>query len=243
MRSLTLTRSHKTYLYISSVLIISALIVWFTLQYQLDQKIQFLAGIPLVGALLSLLVQIFRDQAAHERELLLQNAQNQFVLGASSHMANVAFDKHAAFSEQYVKEAQSALYTLFIKGPTKEPLKHAVELNAIRNNFVVWLTDNVENDLNQFESALKLIGANSGYLEDMQGSDKEGQERLKAMNEMYNTFAKVMGLEEWRGEKLTDELAIASLVRKLRCLVGAEELTKMRSTLIMKAANGSKNEN
>jgi len=97
--------------------------------------------------------------------------------------------------------------------------------------------------LNQFESALKLIGANKGYLDAMQGSDQEGHERQKAMNEMFNTFAKVMGLPEWRGEKLTDELAIASLVRKLRRLVGTEELTKMRSTLIMKAANESRNDN
>lgn len=190
-----------------------------------------------------MLVQILRDQAAHERELLLQNAQNQFVLGASSHMANVAFDKHATFSEQYVREAQSALKTLFHIGTTVKALDHADNLYNIRNEFVVWLTEDVESNLNEFESALKLIGANQGYLNAMQGSDKEGPERQKAMDEMYNTFAKVIGLPEWKGEKLTDELAIASLVRKLRCLVGTEELTKMRRTLIMKAAIESKNDN
>ncbi len=58
------------------------------------ELIQQLASVPLVGSLVVALVQVLRDQARHERETTLQEYQNRFALGASSHMADVAFDKH-----------------------------------------------------------------------------------------------------------------------------------------------------
>lgn len=234
-----MTHKQRTYLGIIGVFLVSATVV------ALSKDISFLQGlaaIPLVGSLVSLLVQFLRDEAAHQRTLLLQDAQNQFILGASSHMANVAFDKHAEFSEDYVEEAQKALVTLLREGPSEEVLKHASTLYQIRNEYIVWLTPEVEDSLDPFEAALRTIGANAGYVKAIREQPGEGEARQKAINEMYNTFAKVMGFHEWQGKKLTNELAVTALVRKLRSVLGTEELTRMRGAIVKKAASGLRTE-
>ncbi len=231
-----MTQRHKTYFGIGGIFVISGAIFAVA---RPEGLLQLLAGLPLVGSLFGLLVQILRDQAAHERAMLIQDAQNQFVLGASSHMANIAFDKHVAFSEAYVEEAQKSLCTLLRLGPTdEEVLKHTRNLCNIRNQFIVWLTDDVEAGIEPFETALRSIGANAGYVKAIDGETKEGEERQKALTSMYNTFAKIMAFPEWQGEKLTDELAIKTLVKKLRRVLGTEELTKMRGALVAKAVGG-----
>ncbi len=139
--------------------------------------IQFLASIPLVGSLIAALVQILRDQAAHERAMLVLAEQNRFSLGASSHMANVAFDKHVEFSEEYAKEVHKALTTLFREGPTPEVLRHTGALYALQQKYAVWLTPKVERDLETFESALRRIGANAGYVRDAPSAE-DRQQRL-----------------------------------------------------------------
>jgi hypothetical protein len=52
---------------------------------------------PGVTALLAALFQLMRDEADYEKRLEAQRREFQFTLGAASHMANAAFDKHADF--------------------------------------------------------------------------------------------------------------------------------------------------
>ncbi len=52
---------------------------------------------------------------------------------------------------------------------------------------------------------------------------------------MYRTFAEVMGFEEWQGEQLTDNLAVSIMIRRLRAILGTEELTEMRSAIVSNA--------
>ena len=193
--------------------------------------IQFLAGIPLVGSLVAALVQILRDQAAHERAMLILAEQNRFSLGASSHMASVAFDKHVQFSEEYAEEVHKALTTLFREGPTPEVLQHTGALYRLQQKYAVWLTSELEKDLETFESALRRIGANAGYVY----GTSSGEHRQQKLDAMYQTFAQVMGFEEWQGQPLTDELAVSMLIRRLRAILGTEELTEMRSAIVAKA--------
>ncbi len=193
--------------------------------------IQFLAGIPLVASLVAALVQILRDQAAHERAMLILAEQNRFSLGASSHMANVAFDKHVQFSEEYAEEVHKALTTLFREGPTPEVLQHTGALYTLQQKYAVWLTSKVETELETFESALRRIGANAGYVRDAPSAE----DRQQRLNAMYRTFAEVMGFEEWQGEQLTDDLAVSMMIRRLRAILGTEELTEMRSAIVSKA--------
>jgi hypothetical protein len=185
-----------------------------------------------------MLVQVLRDQAAHERKLLIVAEKNRFALGTSSHMANVAFDKHVLFSEEYVEEAHKALTTLFRKGPTDEVLQHTDTLYLLRQKHAVWLTSKVEKDLEKFESSLREIGAWAGYV----SAAPHAEDRQQKLNEMYRTFAKVMGFSEWGGETLTDELTLSMLVRQLRSVLGIEELTELRTAVTSKAIAELKSE-
>ena len=46
---------------------------------------------------------------AHQNSVLLGEMQNAFSLGATSHMAAVAFDKHIEFCEEYVAAVSNVL--------------------------------------------------------------------------------------------------------------------------------------
>jgi len=223
-----LSRTQRTYSAFAAIFTVSLAFYYWNPG---DAAIQFLAGIPLVGTLIAALIQILRDQAAHERAMLVLAAQNRFSLGASSHMANVAFDKHVQFSEEYAEKVFKTLSTLFKKGPTQEVLQHTGNLYTLQQKYAVWLTSRVEKDLETFESALRRIGASAGYIRD----DPSAEDRQQRLDEMYQTFAEVMGFEKWQGEQLTDELAISMMIRRLRKILGTEELTEMRSAIVSKA--------
>ncbi|MDI1302670.1 MAG: hypothetical protein PSX71_12250 [bacterium] len=227
-----MNRSQHTYLGIAAVCALSgAMVLWLPS----GELIQIIAAVPLVGSLVAALLQILRDQAAHDRQMLIQDSQNRFSLGATSHMANVAFDKHVNFSEEYVAEVHKTLRTLFQEGPTEEVFKHTAALYSTQQKFAVWLTPQIETDLELFESALRNIGANAGYIRNTANTIGR-QERVA---EMYKTFASVMGSKwmgtEWNGEKLTEELAITMVIRRLRSILGTEELTAIRTALLSKA--------
>lgn len=223
-----MSRSQKTYSAFAAIFTVSLAFYYWNPG---DAAIQFLASIPLVGTLIAALFKILHDQVAHERAMLALAAQNHFSLGASSHMANVAFDKHVQFSEEYAEEVFKTLSTLFKKGPTQEVLQHTSNLYTLQQKYAVWLTSRVEKDLETFESALRRIGANAGYIRD----DPSAEDRQQRLGEMYQTFAEVMGFEKWQGEQLTDELAISMMIRRLRKILGTEELTEMRSAIVSKA--------
>lgn len=201
-----------------------------------------LATLPAVGAALGALFQLFRDQLAHDRALLLQEAQNSFSVGATSHMANVAFDKYTLFCEEYIQEIYKALLTLFREGPTPEVIRHANALYMLQQKYAVWLTTKLERDLEVFESALRRIGANAQYINSSPGAE----DREQRITTMYKTFADVMGAErmgsnEWDGKKLTEELAVSIVIRRLRAILGTEEFTEMRAAIVSKAISGLRN--
>jgi hypothetical protein len=77
------------------------------------QVFQNLATLPGMGGLLGALFFIFRDWRAHDRALLIQDAGHRFEIGATSHMANTAFDKHVKFCEEYDKAMQETIDHLF----------------------------------------------------------------------------------------------------------------------------------
>ena len=224
--------------YIGLAIVFSLSLCAFFLVPANREFLETLAGIPLVGALIGALYQLARDQAAHERQLLIAEAGNRFVLGASSHMANVAFDKHVAFCEEYMKEAQDALTTLIRKGPSEEILKHASALYDIRRRCAVWLTAQLEKELEPFEAALREIGASAGYVEATRLDPASSEARKQHIGSMFLTFAKVMAFKEWNGQELSEELAVSAVTRRLRTILGVEELTKLRSSIIVQAIAG-----
>jgi hypothetical protein len=204
------------------------------------ELIQQLAAVPLVGSLVAALLQTLRDQAAHERQLIIQASEHRFAIGASSHMADVAFDKHVLFCEEYVHEVFAALDTLFREGPTEKVLPHAATLFQIRRKHAVWLTNSLDSDLQKFEGALRKIGASDWYLRNAE----RAEDRQQKIDEMYKTFADVLGQQnmgpEWQGQPLSADLAIATVIQGLRRVLGTEELTELRSALVHSALIGVK---
>ncbi len=228
-----MTRDQFTYRSLAAVFVISLAIVIFGTR----EIIQDLAGIPLVVSLVAVLYQIMRDQITHDRALLAMDHQNRFALGASSHMANVAFDKHVEFCEEYVREALEALHTIFRAGPTKDVLKHATKLHSVREKYAVWVTSKIEEDLQPFETALGQLGVSAGYVDSTTGNPS-AQQRKQHIDRMYKILAKITDSKEWDGQELTDELAVSTQIRQLRAILGIEELNEMRQTLVAKAAKG-----
>ena len=50
----------------------------------------------------------------------------------TSHMANIAFNRHVDFCEQYIARMQKGLSDMFITGPTMDAIVIASELSDIR---------------------------------------------------------------------------------------------------------------
>jgi hypothetical protein len=106
----------------------------------------------LAAGLISFLVE--RKKAQQSREL--QETQNAFSVGATSHMATVAFDKHIGFCEEYVAEMYRALHTLVQDEGRKKPLDPR-GFSRIRQKWALWLTHEIEDKLDQFELKITQI--------------------------------------------------------------------------------------
>jgi hypothetical protein len=191
-----------------------------------------LAGIPAITALFGALFQLGRDSIAHDRALRLEDARNRFTVGATSHMANVAFDKHVAFCEEYVAEMFKALETLFRKGPHADALKHATYLFIVRNKWAVWLTPEIEKELDVFEGAIRTMGASAWLVNQIPGE----QESIKRM---FLEFAKILGpkrgIPHWGGEVVSEEYAIDTILASLRKVLGINDLARLRGELVSQA--------
>src|SRR6266404_9977885 len=120
--------SKRTYLALSVVAVIS--VVWYFLLP--PGAMQNIATIPGIGALCAALFLILRDRVAHERAMFTLDVQNSFAIGAMSHLANITFDKHVSFCEEYVAEMFNTLDTMFKRGPHRDVLQHAGTLFTIR---------------------------------------------------------------------------------------------------------------
>jgi hypothetical protein len=105
-------------------------------------------------------------------------------------MANVAFDKHVQFCEEYTAEVYRALQFLFKRGPHANVLQNANALMDLRTKWSVWLTPDIESQLEKFEGALRKIGANAWLLGELRADENRGE----AIRDAYRTFAEVMGL-------------------------------------------------
>ena len=192
------------------------------------ETVRAIAAVPAIGSLFGALFQIARDRIAHERSLLILESQNSFSIGATSHMAGIAFDKYSEFCEEYVREMYEALTTLTREGPRKSALTHGDNLIKIRRKWAVWLTPAMDEALWHFEKALRTIGVDAHILETAPGSGEY-------IAEMYSTFARVIGLEKWEGEQLTDELTVTAVINQLRRILGTEELSRLRAELVTRA--------
>jgi hypothetical protein len=129
--------------------------------------------------------------------------QNAFSMGATSHMATVAFDKYVGFCEEYVEAMSNVLYSVIQAGATEKSLD-ATDLSRIRKKWALWLTDDIERKLDEFEHRITRIGSEAPVFD------------------LY-------------GAHVSIESSIKSVIGDLRKVLATEELTALRSELVIRS--------
>ncbi|MDD3101760.1 MAG: hypothetical protein PHE59_01265 [Patescibacteria group bacterium] len=180
---------------------------------------------PGIVALLSVLYQLWRDERAHERVIELQNKQQDFILGTASHMADVVYNKHVEFCEEYIDRVQEGFQELLRDGVSKNALIIGGDLIKIRQKHSAWLTQEIEKNLKPFEQALIKIGAKEGFLQDTRLLP--GEERKKIVDEVYRSFGLVLGHETPMSKEEAD-MKIDTVIEKIREILGINILTDLR---------------
>ncbi len=132
--------------------------------------------------------------------------QNAFSMGATSHMATVAFDKYVCFCEEYVEAMSNVLYALIQEEAKKKPLD-ARALSKIRQKWALWLTDDIERKLDQFERDIAKIGSDAQVL-DANGAPVSNELSIKIV---VAALREVLATEELTA--LRKELVLRSLKR------------------------------
>jgi hypothetical protein len=188
---------------------------------------------PGILGLLGILYQLMRDEASFERNLKIQNQQQIFGLGASSHMANKVFDKHVEFCEKYLAEVNSIAIKLFREGPTKEAVNLANGLYTLKLEYVAWLTDDINDSLFPFEQALRKLGASQGFIDSTINDQRYSGERQKRITQVHEDYLKILNIS--KGKEPEPNMAIESIVRKARSILDLDELVWLRKQIIIQA--------
>lgn len=198
-----------------------------------------IASLPGIAGLAAALFQLIRDHAAHQRNLQIQQEQQLFNLGATSHMANSVFDKHVEFCEKYLEEVHQTVVTLTKEGPTKVALEHAGNLYTLRIEYTAWITPEMDEKLMPFEKAIRNIGAKLGLVDALSGAEGRDEARTKALEEMYDVFSNLMGIGE---VKVKDEDAtVVEVKNRVREILQVNELVSIREYLINRASSATAN--
>jgi hypothetical protein len=160
-----------------------------------------LSGSAISGSLAAGLINFLVERKKAQQSKELQETQNTFSVGATSHMAIVAFDKHIGFCEEYVKEMSEALNTLI-----QEEALDAGRFSRIRQKWALWLTHEMENELDQFEH--KITADGWWVFEEDSGAPVSNESGIKTV---IAYLREVLGTEELTA--LRNELVIRSSTR------------------------------
>jgi hypothetical protein len=196
-----------------------------------------IASLPSVAGLAAALFQLVRDHAAHQRNLEIQQEQQLFNLGATSHMANSVFDKHIEFCEKYLAEVHQTVLTLTKEGPTKEVLGHAGNLSSLRVEYTAWITPDMEEKLMPFEKAIRKIGVKSHLVDAISGEKSRDKTRIKAIEDMYDIFSNLMGMDEVKVKN--EDATVFEVKNQVREILQVNELVLIREYLINRASSAT----
>jgi hypothetical protein len=222
----------KTYIGLAGVFIAS---FFMTVLLPIPELFKGIATMPVVGALIGAIYQIFRDQAAHEKQLELLRRKQIFDLALTSHMANTAFDKHVQFCENYMKEVHETLKTLIREGSTTQALDHAKNLYAMRREYAAWITAEIGDQLGRFEELLQRIGTHAEYGEKWIGNPNESKRSGHAYLEADKLLEGLLGELLGKKSESNENLTIEKVKSQLRHILGIEELTRIREWVVSQA--------
>jgi len=192
--------------------------------------IRDLAAVPAIGSLLAFLFTLLREHIAHDRAIFLQQLQSSSTIGATSHMATVAFDKHVAFAEEYFNAALEAVGTLMKAGPIIGALDLARKLSVTRQKWALWVTPEINSKLETFESPIWDIGL------EMIIADAGAEDAHEARAKAFQQFKQFLGIGKGGASPDEQRRAQDRIAATLQGLLGTTELTRLRSQLVKNAA-------
>lgn len=207
--------------YVSIIIFIISFIL--SILIQTNEIFKGLIALPAIGSLLSVLCKIWIDNLAHERNIELQNKQQNFILGATSHMAEVVYDKHALFCESYVTRLQKGLQEIYRDGASKNAINIGRELVNIRQEHSTWLTKKIESELKIIETALIEMGAKENLLD----YQTTGEDRTKTVERVYRLLGLILGHEKSTNDE-ESKMAIEEVIEIIREILGINALTDLR---------------
>lgn len=216
--------SWKVYLLLGVVLLISYLTAS---SLPTTDVLRGILSLPGVLSLLAVIYQLIRDHAAFERELEIRRQDQVFTLSVTSHMAELAFDKSVAFSEEYLRKVYEGLTEIFAHGPDGQASKLSGELQLIRRNHAPWVTFEIARALEPFEKALSTISAQAALLNSGAVTDPSHP----MIDNMSNLLYSVLGMQD-QNAGVDPSLAPERLVGHLQNLLGIGELTHLRRRIL-----------
>lgn len=221
--------SKTTYLVLFSVFAVSLLTAGFS---PAADTIRAFLGFPALAAVGGMFLTLYRDDKAHKRSLEIQSRHQDFDFGAASHMANVAFDRHVAFSEAYLERLMQGLGTIMTVSPGVEIAALGSDLADIRRKHLAWVASDTDLLLTGFEHLLKKTGTLAHVLE----SIEVGDTRSQLVEEM---FAGLITLHDTStpADDPARGLASARIIGNLRTLLGIDELTMLRKQILRAASS------
>lgn len=195
---------------------------------------------PGVGALFFALYQILRDSEDYRKKVELKNKEQDFILGTATHMADVVYDKHVLFCEDYIKRAKEGIQEMIREGPSQNTLNIGSDLVKIRIKYAAWLTKEIEEALQPFEQALINIGAKKSYIDMTREDYPHEEKRRDIIDEIYRSFGHVLGHEK----AIDDEGAnvhIDRITEEIRDILGIKIFTELRLEIAKLAIKRIKN--
>jgi hypothetical protein len=158
-------------------------------------------------------------------------------------MSAVVFDKHVAFSEEYVEKTLNLLGNLTTHGPSKKVLEDVHPLQEVRRKYRLWISPPIGAALDEFESKLIRMGAVFHVFEATKSYREPSDTNL---DEAYDIFREIIELREQKKDMDDAELeqkksrGYARVIEHLQIILGIEKLTELRDTVLDSAYTGTK---
>jgi hypothetical protein len=220
-----------TYVGLTIVFVVSVSCAYFL---PINEIFKNIATMPAAIALVAVIYQLLRDQAAFERQDYLQRQQQIFNLATASHMANVAFDKHAEFCEKYMGEVHETVGDLSRKGPRSPKVKdHLKNFISLKREYAAWVPKDVAVQLEPFENKLQDMSLQADIADDYEG--QPGNEKNNAVNAIHEVYLSVWGIGKTDTTKDDQNISVEDIKERIRLILGINDLTTMRKLLVSEA--------
>jgi hypothetical protein len=187
---------------------------------------------PAIGALLTILWKIVQDEIKDQREILKAEAMALNSLFAGSHYALRTYDKQLDFCEGYWSKALEIMKDLQREGQTPKLIEKANQLYTYRMEQAIWLTENMNLDLEGFEKAVRGLGVDSHMIDRL----PVGEERSERVARMTKVFQQLIS-ETLKAGKSGETISYMAVLKELQEILGISAVYYWRKEFLRRAAD------